>query len=271
MDYRTFPPPDDLAPFIRCFWTLDAPADPDAPRQRIVPDGCMEVIFHHGDRYRQFRSDGSSVVQPRCFVFGQITEPLEIAPTGRTGMFSVRFVPGGFLPFTSRPLSVLADRATELDDIFGPPGHELARRILASPSTAERMEVVSAWLRGILTQQATADHVVSAAVQVLTDAQGSVTVSELADSVQVHRRRLERRFSDHIGLSPKQLARIVRLQGAVARLANGDFDRLTDLAHDAGYFDQAHFIREFKEFTGETPGAFFSGNLLLSSLFSGSS
>lgn len=269
MDYQTFEPPDDLTDFIRCFWTLEAPADPGAPRQRIVPDGCMEMIFHHGDAYRQYLPDGSSLIQPRCFVFGQVTRPLEIEPTGRTGIFAVRFEPNGFLALTPEPLSRLADTATPLEDLFGAAGKDLEDTVLAHASTTERMDDVITFLRPILTHVATADRLLARAVRTLSETEGAVSVDELAREVQVNRRRLERRFSSGVGVAPKYLARIVRLQAAVSRLAAGEYDRLTDLAHDAGYFDQAHFIREFREFTGQTPSAFYSGNLALSGLFSG--
>jgi len=268
MDYQTYAPPDDLTDFVRCFWTLEAAADPASPRQRIVPDGCMEMIFHYGDAYRQYLPDGSAVVQPRCFVFGQVTRPLEIEPTGRTGIFAVRFEPNGFLALTPEPLSGLADTATALEDLFGQAGRDLSATVLARASTEDRMTAVSDFLRPALSDSATADRLLARAVHTLSKTQGTLSVHELAREVDVNRRRLERRFSSGVGVAPKHLARIVRLQAAVSRLATGEYDRLTDLAHDAGYFDQAHFIREFREFTGQTPGAFFSGNLTMSGLFS---
>jgi putative component of toxin-antitoxin plasmid stabilization module len=104
MNYQTFVPSADLNTFVKCYWTLEALAEANPGKQRIVPDGCMEMIFHYGDYYKQYREDGSFLVQPRCFVFGQITQPLDIEPTGTTGIFSVRFFPDGFTPFTTLPL-----------------------------------------------------------------------------------------------------------------------------------------------------------------------
>jgi hypothetical protein len=103
MNYQQFEPGSDLSPLVKCYWTLESPATASPQKQRIVPDGCMEMIFHYGDLYQQYVGS-ECLVQPRCFVFGQITQPLEIAPTGITGIFSVRFRPEGFMPIATIPI-----------------------------------------------------------------------------------------------------------------------------------------------------------------------
>jgi transcriptional regulator GlxA family with amidase domain len=99
---------------------------------------------------------------------------------------------------------------------------------------------------------------------------GQVSVDELSEQLNINRRQLERRFASAIGLSPKQLAKIVRLQAALKMLEQGHFTSLTALAYENGYFDQAHFIKDFKEFTGLSPKQFFAGNLTMTALFVGS-
>ena len=96
MNYQTFEPGKDLSEFVKCYWTLEGPAEKNPQRQTIVPDGCMEMVFHYGDLYRQYIDNRRTIVQPRSFVIGQLTRPLEIEPTGETGIFSVRFHPEGF-------------------------------------------------------------------------------------------------------------------------------------------------------------------------------
>ena len=100
MDYTTYDVHESLQGLVKCFWSLDAPASDAMQRQRIVPDGCMELIIHHGDLYLQYLDDHHYITQPRGFVFGQITTPLEIAPTGKTGIIAARFFPNGFNALT---------------------------------------------------------------------------------------------------------------------------------------------------------------------------
>ncbi len=68
MNYQTFEPNQDLTPLIKCYWTLESPKEETPQKQTIVPDGCMEMIFHYGDLYRQYTENGNSIIQPRCFV-----------------------------------------------------------------------------------------------------------------------------------------------------------------------------------------------------------
>ena len=95
------------------------------------------------------------------------------------------------------------------------------------------------------------------------------SAKELADKLNIHRRNMERKFETAVGMSPKQLSRVVRLQSALKLLEQQKYSNLTSLAYESGYYDQAHFIRDFKEFTGISPKSFFADNLRLSALFIG--
>ena len=93
MNYQEHTPAKNLQPFVKCLWTLDDDGIEKHVRQRVLPDGCMEMIFHYGDLYHQYFEDGKSIVQPRSFVFGLITSYIEISPTGITGLVAVGFYP----------------------------------------------------------------------------------------------------------------------------------------------------------------------------------
>lgn len=94
-----------------------------------------------------------------------------------------------------------------------------------------------------------------------------LAIDELSHKMNVNRRQLERKFSSVIGLSPKQLSKIIRLQSTLKMLLKDEFTSLSALAYEGNYYDQAHFIKDFKEFTGLTPKEFYADNLKMSSLF----
>lgn len=270
MDYNTYEPGEDVKDFIKCYWTLKDNFDEKVEKQRIVPDGCMEMLFHSGDLYRQYKSDGSFLVQPKCFVFGQITQALEIEPTGKTDIFSARFNPEGFTPFCNLPLEKMKNRAVPLTELFGDQGVILEEKILREPITEKRIKIIEEFLLRLLKTQETVDRLTRSSVEVILDLNGRLTIDELAEQLKVNRRTLERRFSSIIGLGPKQLSKIIRLQATLKMLENRQFTSLTALAHEGGYFDQAHFINDFKEFTGMSPKQFYAHNLKMTSLFIGS-
>ncbi len=270
MNYQTFEPIDELKAWVKCFWILEFPVEEVPEKQRIVPDGCIELIFHCSDLYRQYLPSGESIVQPKCFVIGQLTEILEIEPTGATGIFAVRFNPEGFYPFSALPLKELENKAVDLNTVFGKQGLEIEAEILRAETTEERIQSAENFLLNLLKENAVIDRIVSSTVETILTANGRLPIGELSNQLQIHRRQLERKFASTIGLSPKQLSRIVRLQTVIKRLLTNDFTNLSALAHEEEYFDQAHFIKDFKEFTGLTPKEFYGDDLKLSALFYGS-
>lgn len=268
MNYQTYSPQEALSSFIKCYWTLSVPASDKVEKQRIVPDGCMEMIFHIGDLYKQYHPDGTYIIQPKCFVFGQITQPLEIAPVGETNIFAVRFHPDGCLPFIHMPIREMDNKAVALTTLFGDKGQALGASVCAALDIHERIKLVELFLLEQIKKAETRDRIAALSVETILTLKGQLSVTELADQLQVHRKQLERKFAAVIGLSPKQLAKIIRLQSVLKMMSEGKHEHLTALAYENGYFDQAHFIKDFKEFTGVTPGEFYAGQLKMSHLFS---
>lgn len=269
MHYQTFEPNPDLTTFVKCYWTLESPREDTPEKQTIVSDGCMEMIFHYGDLYRQYVENGNSIIQPKCFVIGQLTQPLEIEPTGKTGIFSVRFHPEGFLPFATIPIKEMENTAVSLEKLYGKDGQEIEQKILKAKTTSDRINLVETFLWNRLTNAETIDRIVKETVETILTANGQLSVNELSSQNNISRRQLERKFLSVIGLSPKQLLKTIRLQATLKILQTKKFTSLTALAYENEYYDQAHFIKDFKGFTGLTPKEFYGNNLKMNSLFYG--
>ncbi len=267
MNYQTFEPCTELSTLIKCYWTLESPKEETPEKQIIVPDGCMEMIFHYGDLYRQYLENGTSIIQPKCFVFGQLTRPLEIEPTGETGIFSIRFHSNGFLPFTTIPIKAMENKTASLFEMFEKDGIDIEQKILTATSTSERIQLIEAFLLHRLTDIKTIDRIVKSTVDMILTANGQLSVEELSKQTRINRRQLERKFSSAIGLSPKQLSKTIRLQATLKMLLGKKFTSLTSLAYENEYYDQAHFIKDFKELTGFTPKEFYGNNLKMTSFF----
>jgi AraC-like DNA-binding protein len=267
MEYKTYSPIPLLAPLIKLFWSLEADATAIAEKQTIVPDGCMEMIIHYGDPYLQFLESGSTILQPRSFVFGQVTRMLEIAPTGRTGILAARFHPDGFAPFFIGRVQAMENRAVSLLELFGEAGDSLEREILSALTMEDRIAILENFLTNRLTSLHRIDAIVKSGVGALLDSKGQLSVTELAEQVEINRRKLERKFATVIGLSPKQLSKMIRFQVTLKALGKKSFPDLTTLALSHGYFDQAHFIKDFQEFTGLSPRKFYANSMTLSNFF----
>lgn len=267
MNPQIFEPSRDLAPLVQCYWNLESPKEKTPEKNTIVPDGCMKMIFHYGDLYKQYAEDGSSVTLPRCFVIGQLTRPLEVEPTGETGTFFVRFHPYGFLPFATIPIKEMENTAVPLEKLFGKEGLDIEQKILNANSTSERIELIEAFLLKRFTDTQTIDQIIKSTVETILTDNGQLSVNQLSKQTNVNRRQLVRKFSSAIGLSPKQLSKTIRLQATLKILLNEKPANLISLAYQGEYFDQAHFIKDFKEFTGLTPKEFYGEHLKMSLIF----
>lgn len=267
MNHHIFEPHKDLAPFVECYWTLESPQEKTPQINTIVPDGRMKMIFHYGAPYKRYTEHGNSVVLPKCFVIGQLTQPLDVEPLGATGTFFVCFHPYGFLPFATMPIKAMENTAVPLEELFGEDGAGIESSILRASTTAERIKLIEAFLLKRLADTETIDHIVKSTVDTMLTANGQLSVDELSRQTNINRRQLVRKFSMAIGLSPKQLSKTIRLQAALKILLNEKVSSLISLAYEGEYYDQAHFIRDFKEFTGLTPKAFYGDHLKMSLIF----
>lgn len=267
MKPNVFDPHSDLADVVQCYWTLESDLGKTPSKNTIVPDGTMKLIFHYGDPYRHYPKGEEAYILPKCFLIGQLTQPYVVEATGNTGTFMVRFHPNGFLPFATLPIHQVENTAIALDQLFGEEGRIIGEQILAAKTTSERIEAIEVFLRNRLNDKKRIDQIVQSAVETISTANGQLTIGELSKQNDMSRRVLARKFSTSVGLSPKQLAKIIRLQSTLKTLLNQDVPKLTELAYQSEYFDQAHFIKDFKEFTGLTPKEFYGDDLKMSLIF----
>jgi len=173
------------------------------------------------------------------------------------------------LPFAAIPIKEMENTAVSLKKLFGKKGQEIEQKILNSNSTTEKVKLIETFFLNRLTDAETVDHIVKSTVETILTANGQLSIDELSKQTNINRRQLQRKFSSTIGLSPKQLSKSIRLQATLKMLLNKKFTSLTALAYESEYYDQAHFIKDFKEFTGFTPKEFYRDNLKMSSLFCG--
>ena len=270
MDYKEFKPKKEFDSLIKCYWTLEVPNQKNFIKQRIIPDGCIELAFILGDDIKRYTSDLEFIIQPRSMVIGQITEPFYIEPTGYVNTFSVRFYPYGFANFIDIPIENLTNKETPLEKIFNQKdSSELEYKINKAKTINERINIIELFLSKKLIKDEFLTKVVKKTIEDIIDLNGNFSVDTIIKNKEINRKQLERKFQKYIGTSPKKLGKIVRLQSALnIILNNSNTKNLTEIAYDSGYFDQAHFIKDFLEFTGSTPKKILeNANLTLSSLF----
>jgi len=242
--YLEVRPDARLARDVECYWLYRAGSDGGAPR-RILPDGCMDLLFDLD------RGDGR--------VVGTMTRA-QLVPTGPgAALVGVRFRPGRAPSLLSVSARESLDTDCELHALSParrPTIAELAARLTTARSDDERRRLLDRALLANAAQVAPAHPVAARAIARLVAAHGGLRIAPLARELNVSERQLERLVTTHVGVSPKQFARIVRLRALVTHLTREPSSHASpswvDLALQFGYADQAHLAREFRVLAGTT-------------------
>jgi Transcriptional regulator containing an amidase domain and an AraC-type DNA-binding HTH domain len=265
MRYSEIPPRPPLNEFVECFWTLDGDGPvPGASPDRILPDGCVELILNFGERFSQHQ-DNQRKLQPRHFLVGQMSGPILISPNGAVELVGIRFHPGGTSPFLRVPMNELTDQIAELGSLSSELERELLLVSQDLSSLQERTSAIEAVLLARLLRGSFHSSALKLAVGIVESA-GQVSVDQLATAAGISSRQLERRFLRDIGIGPKLLGRILRFQQVFRAVERVD-SAWASIAVECGYYDQAHLIRDFTQFAGQTPAVLFSSQSALTESF----
>lgn len=250
--YRPRPPLDR---FVEALWLWDGYVQPHA-KERILPDGSMQIVVNlTEDRIPLYdAATGEQRTATRgVLLCGPRTAYSVIDTSSQLAVFGFHFRPGGMLPFLRMPLDELHDREVGLDDLWGRVADELRQRLLEASTPAAKFVAAEQYLveravRGFERHRAVA----FALGQLCAAPERSIT--EVCDETGLSSRRFIELFRQQIGVTPKAFARVLRFQRAVRTIggAGPELD-WAGLAAECGYYDQAHFIHDFRGFSGMTP------------------
>lgn len=267
LTYRRFEPTGLAALYVECYWTLEGDSGDGGAPEPVLPDGHAELIWNLADPFERHDAGGRRR-QSLALVVGQVTGPFLIGPTGRVDLLAARFRPaalGAWLGGVSA--GELVDADIPIVDVRGGVLGSVADEAHEAPTSEARVGVLAARLERDLRRAPPVDPRVAAAVDRIAGTHGTARIADLAHMVGLGPRQLARAFVAHVGITPKKLARIFRFQRLVSTLSHGGpADRL-GLAVRCGYYDQAHLIRDFREFAGCPPTAYLEGEHGLASLF----
>jgi AraC-like DNA-binding protein len=250
MLYREIAPPASLARYVRCLWRLTADRGAGRP-EPVLPDGCTEIVVNVGDPFARLEADGTSARQPLVLLSGQLSRATQLQATGRIDLWGIRLQPwaSGIFPGTA---SSLRDHYVALDHLSPRLTDALLEAVGTHiPGRAERavFSLIEQHVRRVELGPGTA----AGLVRLATASARPLSVRELAATSGLSARRVQMIFRDDVGLSPKQLLRIDRFQRVLALAQRAGPPSWARLAVQAGYYDQAHLIRDARAIAGATP------------------
>lgn len=252
--FRTYPPPPSLARFVRMFWVFEHDVPEDSPYvYRSMADGCVEMVFHYKGTFTG--EDGN--YHP-AVVHAQSSKHQRFLTNGSFGIFGVYLYPFALPQLFGLSSAAFSNEIPGLTHVLGAEGECLQEQVLLATSDAQRIQLLCKFLLTRLAQRRQNETAAHVAIREIIRVKGQVNISALASDVCLSTRQFERRFKEFSGFTPKLFTRIIRFQQALERYGR-EMRSMTDLAYECGYYDQSHFIHEFKEFSGYHPRQYFNG------------
>ena len=225
-------------------------------RRREVAKIIIPVIINFGPRFG-VRSEPGPMERFDSFVAGLYDGPVLTEAERTSHCLQVNFTPLGAYQLLGLPLHHLANRVVELDAIFGPGFRRLTERLYEVNDWSRRFDLLDRFLLSRIAGTPAADPRAVHALRRLKRSGGRLGIGRVAEEVDLERKQLIGLFHEQVGLPPKMLARLIRFDGAVRRL-QAPGSALAEVAQDCGYYDQAHFNRDFRDFAGMAPGAYLA-------------
>jgi AraC-like DNA-binding protein len=254
--YQLSRPHPALAPHIESYWFVFARAgEPVELSVDVFVDLRADLVFNFRAPYTRAVMGKRPRRITRSNLDAQRIHPIRIAQQGDVSICGVRFHVAGLAPFVSVPVDRWSDRVVAIQAVFGKDvvALERALRAAANDPPAQTALLDAFFLRRLAAGK---PHDLVRELRAEIEGEGGLErVAELCARNAISQRQLDRLFRSHLGFNPKTFARVVRFQRALRRLGGEPGCTLGELAAECGYYDQPHFVREFKAFAGTAPKA----------------
>jgi AraC-like DNA-binding protein len=233
-----------LAGFVDFLWLSEGYA-PSHGAERILPTGLMGLVL-----------DISGTSTTPGLVSGARASSFILDTSKPLSLLGVTFKAGGGYPFVGLPAGKLQDLTVPLDTFWGGRAEELQTKLLEANTTAHRFRIVEEFLSSRLALSTPRSPLVQFALRTFQDSSGAASVGDVVERGGSSARRFIAEFRDQVGLPPKAFCRIARFRKVIRRVALATDVDWSDVALSCGYYDQAHFIHEFREFAGVSPSSY---------------
>lgn len=253
---KTYQPSPPLQPFIQAYKIIESH---DEKVNRVLPDTTPAIAFRFKGQVRYLAGEQPPVILPASVISGLRSTVRLINYQPRSAAIIVQFRATGAAAFFRVPLHELFEHSVSLDHFFSrQQTADIEEQLSAAADDAQRAALLDTFLLSQL-RFPKQDLLILNALQQIHHANGDINMKALAAANYLSQDAFEKRFRKVIGTTPKQMASIIRMRSVLEQTPAGR--SLTRVALDAGYFDQAHFNRSFRRFTGLTPTAFFQSPL----------
>lgn len=257
MTFQFVEPSGFLKQYIRpyCFMESDM-KEPDLV-ERVIPTEGIQIMFHYKTPFLVLHPNQQGTSQPRSFISGLSNSYSDVSTNGTTGVVFINFYPLGASFFFNFPLSELENQNVDLSDLFKSEIQKVEEQLYLKNTIQERVQVIEQFFIKRFNPIGNHDQMlIRKGIEMIKNHKGVVSAKLLSESLYTTPKTLERKFSHYIGKSTKQVIKLMRFQDVLSDFKPSRILNLSEFAHQKGYFDQSHFIHDFKSYTGYTPKEF---------------
>lgn len=258
MSIRTYTPGPPLDAFIESMWWHET-STPAAGKERVMPDGRMQIIINlASDRISTFSGENAEhrASFSGTLLAGAYSGYVTIDASELTSVMGVSFKPGGAYPFLGMKAGELRDVDAPLEALWGRAARSLRERLLEARTPLLKFRLLEQFLIANADRPLARRPAVAFALRALEATAHTRAISSISEEAGLSPRRFIEAFEEEVGLTPKLFCRVQRFQRVLARVHAGHGIVWADIANACGYFDQAHFIRDFKAFSGVNPSTY---------------
>lgn len=249
-------PRPELQSLIDTFWVFENDFGVPTDDSRVIaPNGKAKFIYSYMNGLSTIDLGiQTNYKEHDIFFIGIWDKPVTLASKSRaTGTIGIELTPNGLHRFTRLPAFEIVNKIYSFTDIYGLAGRDLLEKLANTPSLTGKIEELQDFLVGIVALTNRNNQLIDHSVQLIKQASGLVTIKDLEQKMGYSKRYIDMLFKEHIGISPKTYSGIERFQSFYNSWANTEHtDFYNDKLYEI-YYDQAHFIKEFKKFTGHSP------------------
>ena len=259
MLFYTHIPQPPLSNFVDLLWFYDGYSPGPHSKERLMPDGSIELVINLKDdeaRIYDRENLDKCTRLPGALLCGPHSSFFVIDTAQQASVIGIHFKPGGAFPFFKMPACELHNLHVSLEDLWGHQSGLLRERLLEAPTPEKKIHLLEQCLLEHAFKPLERHKSVDCALGLFRNIHTAPAMAELADQIGISSRRFIQLFSNEVGLTPKLFARVRRFQQVLRKIRSGMDFSWVDMAASCGYFDQAHFIRDFKEFSGINPTAY---------------
>jgi len=257
-----------LARWISHYWSISGdfePADRNV-NQTLYPGCGCAIVFQLKEQVDVLSAKNEWTDRPIGIVEGQFLKPLQLRFAGRFHQVGISFMPGQIPTFLRASQAEINEQFIDIRLVFGSEGALLLEQVATAATFQEIVDIFDKFFLAHMPSNwnnCPVQNFISLAIS----SQGELSVREMAQECSISVRQLERKFHDLIGFSPKVFSRTIRFNAFLNLMQmKSSVACLRTLAHECGYFDQAHLIHDFRHFTGETPLEYFGSGHLVGSV-----